>query len=231
MIKIEILYPEVCNLYGEVKNIEYLQMCIKNCEIISTKLNETPAFTKEKIDMIFLGPMTESIQNRVIKSLMPHKEKLKELIDKKTVMLFTGNAYEVLGKYIEENKEKIECLNILNFYTKRDINNRINQLIQGKFEKQTILGYKSIFTEVYSKEKEFISIEKGSGTNLQSKKEGIHINNLYATSLLGPLLILNPDFTKHILKLLKVKPELKFNDDIYKAREVRQKEFDEKVKE
>ncbi|NLC47799.1 MAG: hypothetical protein GX758_00360 [Tenericutes bacterium] len=231
MIKIEILYPEVCNLYGEVKNIEYLQMCIKDCEIISTKLNETPAFTKEKIDMIFLGPMTESIQNRVIKSLMPHKEKLKELIDKKTVMLFTGNAYEVLGKYIEENKEKIECLNILNFYTKRDINNRINQLIQGKFEKQTILGYKSIFTEVYSKEKEFISIEKGSGTNLQSKKEGIHINNLYATSLLGPLLILNPDFTKHILKLLKVKPELKFNDDIYKAREVRQKEFDEKVKE
>lgn len=229
MIKIEILYGEVCNLHGELMNIEYLRQCIKDCEIISTKLNEKPHFVNKKVDMIYLGPMTESIQSKVIEKLTPYKEKLEELIKNGTLMLFTGNAYEVLGKYIEADDKKIKCLDILDFYTKRHLNKRINQLIQGKHNEITILGYKSIFTETYSKEKEFIEVEKGSGTNLESKKEGIHVKNLFATSLLGPILILNPDFTKLILKILKVKNELVFNDEIYKAYEVRLREFNERV--
>lgn|SRR5574344_582790 len=231
MIKIEVLYGEVCNLYGELKNIEYLKKCIKDVTIINTKLNEEPYFIKNKVDMIFMAPMTESIQDKVIEKTMKYKDNFKKEINNGTLMLFTGNAYEIFGKYIDDGKNKIKCLNILNFYTKRHLDNRINQFIQGKYDEITILGYKSIFTETYSNEPEFLEVQKGSGTNLESKKEGIHINNLYATSLLGPILILNPDFTKRILRILGQKEELLYEDLIYKTYEIRLKEFNDRIKE
>ena len=39
-MKIEVLFPEVANLYGDLSNIEYLKKCLNNdVEIIETSLN------------------------------------------------------------------------------------------------------------------------------------------------------------------------------------------------
>ena len=40
MIKIEVLYPEVCNLYGDLFNIKFLEKSIEDVKIINTKLTE-----------------------------------------------------------------------------------------------------------------------------------------------------------------------------------------------
>lgn len=42
----------------------------------------------------------------------------------------------------------------------------------------------------------------GFGLNKQSKDEGFRKNNLMATWLIGPLLPLNPDFTRYLLDLM-----------------------------
>ena len=66
---------------------------------------------KEDINLIYMGTMTERSQEKVIKKLKPYTERIKELIDKGVCFLFTGNALEVLGKYIEnEDGTKIEAL-------------------------------------------------------------------------------------------------------------------------
>ena len=100
-MKIEVLFPEFCNLYGDMSNIEYLHKCIPEAEIIYTSIDEEPAFLTQNVNLIYLGPLTERKQEIVINKLKPYKEKIEELINNKTPFLFTGNAVEVLGKYIE----------------------------------------------------------------------------------------------------------------------------------
>ena len=108
-MKIEVLFSEVCNLYGDVQNMNYLKKCLTDAEFINTSLDDEPRFVNEKIDLIYLGPMTEKTQEKVIEKLLPYKERIEELIKDNTIFLFTGNALEVLGKYIEnEDGSKIE---------------------------------------------------------------------------------------------------------------------------
>ena len=149
-IKIEILFPEFCNLFGDMYNMKYLKMCLPNAEFIETALDETPTFVNEDVNLIYLGPMTENTQEKVIARLLPYKEKIEELIDKNVVFLFTGNALEVLGKYIEnEDGSKIEGLGIFDVYSKRDMMHRHNSYLIGKYEDIEILGFKSQFTMMY----------------------------------------------------------------------------------
>ena len=35
-MKIEILFPEICNLFGDMGNMKYLKKCLPNAEFIST---------------------------------------------------------------------------------------------------------------------------------------------------------------------------------------------------
>lgn len=110
-MKIEILFPEFCNLFGDISNMKYLRKCLPNEEYIETSIDEEPAFVSQDIDFIYLGAMTEKMQEKVIQKLLPYKERIEELIEKGIVFLFTGNAIEVLGKYIEnEDGSKIEGL-------------------------------------------------------------------------------------------------------------------------
>ena len=48
-MKIEILYPEICTLYGDKGNTMYLQKCLPDAEFVTTGLNEKPLFLKENI--------------------------------------------------------------------------------------------------------------------------------------------------------------------------------------
>ena len=227
-MKIEILFPEFCNLFGDMYNMKYLKMCIPDAEFIETALEEEPTFVKEDVNLIYLGPMTENTQEKVIAKLLPYKERIIELIDKNVVFLLTGNAVEVLGKYIEnEDGSKIDGLGIFDVYAKRDMFHRHNSYLIGKYEEIEVIGFKSQFTMMYGDniKTPFIEVEKGIGINKDSKIEGIKKNNFIGTYLIGPLLILNPLFTKKILEMLGVDNEVALKEDTMAAYEARIKEL------
>ena len=77
-MKIEVLFPEVANLYGDLSNIEYLKKCLNDdVEIIETSLNDEPAFVKQNdINLIFMAGMTEKSQEIVIKKLKPYADRM-----------------------------------------------------------------------------------------------------------------------------------------------------------
>ena len=108
-MKIEILYPEFCNLNGDMGNVKYLKKCLPEAEFIETAIEEEPAFcTQNDLSLIYMGTLSERSQEIVIKKLMPYKERIEELINMGQVFLFTGNSVEVLGEYIvNEDKSKI----------------------------------------------------------------------------------------------------------------------------
>ena len=61
------------------KGIKYLKKCLPDAEIIKTEINSEPAFVTQDIDMIYMGPMPENIQEVAIRKLRPYKEKIEEL--------------------------------------------------------------------------------------------------------------------------------------------------------
>lgn len=226
---IEVLYPEFCNLYAETSNTKYLQCCLPDAEFIFTEYNQEPAFLTKKVNLIYLGAMTEHSQEMIIKKLINYKEKLVELIENDTPILATGNALELFGNYIlNEDGSKIEGLGIFDYWAKRDMMNRFNCLMMGKFLDMTILGFKTQFTFAYSDEFKhpFIEVEKGTGMNPDCNIEGVRYHNFYGTYLVGPFLVLNPHFTEYLLKKMGVdNPSLAFSDVIYEAYDRRLKEF------
>lgn len=228
-MKVEILFPESCNLYGDTQNMVYLKQCMPEVEFYETAIDEEPKFVKEDINLIYLGSMKERTQEKVITKLLPYKQRIEELIKNNTVFLFTGNSFEVLGKYIEnEDGSKIEALGIFDIYAKRDMMHRYNGMVLGETENIEIVGFKSIFSFSYGNNENeyFLKLQKGIGINKETKLEGIRRNNFIGTYLTGPFLIINPLFTKYLMKLMGVEnPKLKFEKTIMEAYENRLAEF------
>ena len=53
-MKAEILFPEVCNLYGDLQNIYYLKRCCPALEIIETDLHSKPRFLTEDVALVYM---------------------------------------------------------------------------------------------------------------------------------------------------------------------------------
>ncbi len=228
-MKIEVLYPEICCLFGDKANMRYFEMCLPEAEFIKTPVSEMPRFLTEDVDMVYFGSCSESNQEKILSRLKAHKDRIEALIEKGVVFLMTGNAFEIMGNYIEKpDGKKIEALGIIDFYAKRTIPKRNNSLFLGKFGETEIVGYTSRFSHSYGIKQNdaFLSVAKGYGSFIDSEFEGIRKNNLFGTYLLGPFLIQNPLFTEFLCKQLGVeKPELAFKDEVMKAYDVRLKEF------
>ena len=98
---IEILFQEVCGLYGDSQNPVYLQKTLPDAEFIFTALTDTPYFVDHSPDMIYIGCMSESTQRRVISKLLPFKDRIQNLVEQGVVFLATGNAGEIFTKQID----------------------------------------------------------------------------------------------------------------------------------
>lgn len=232
MKTLELLYPEYCNIFGESYNAEYLSRCNSEIKVISTDNTSVPAFVKDDVDMIYLGCSPERKQERIIELLMPHRERISELIDKGTIVLATGNAIEIFGREIKDGDRVIPALGIFDFTSVRYMEeDRHNSQYVGLFKAKdgteiTMLGHRSQFSFAYGDfDEPFIDIEIGIGMNPDTKREGLYRNNFFATYSLGPYLIMNPLFTKYLLRLLGLDDTLLFEKEIIEAYEYRRDEL------
>lgn len=226
---VETLYPEYANLYGDPGNIRYLKKCLPDAEFVDTPMHGQPAFATREVALVYMGPMTESAQEKAIDRLRPYAGRLREMIAHGTVFLMTGNAMEVLGEAIEnEDGSRIEGLGLLPIVAKRDMMHRYADVFKGRFEEMDIVGFKTQFTMAYPTKEDvaFIQAEKGCGLNRQTRGEGVRLGNFFGTYLLGPLLIMNPPFTRYLLRLMGAEPDtLPFEEEAMEAYRRRLRDF------
>ena len=202
-MKIEVLFPELCNLYGDNGNIQYLAASMPEAELVRTGNLETPRFTKEPVDLIYLGSMSESHQELAIRRLLPHAGVLRQYVESGGVLLATGNALELFGTYIQEGKRQIPALGLFPCHAVRDMEHRHNSMFLGTFGDMKIVGARSQFSFSYGDfPHPFLQVTGGYGIYPEARVEGIHYKNFFATYLLGPFLVLNPRYTQYLLQLL-----------------------------
>ena len=228
-MKIEVLFGEICNFYGDPKNVEYLEKTLPDAEIIRTPLVGTPYFAEHRPDMILMGSMSESTQRRVIEVLRPYTDRIRALIDDGVVFLMTGNAYEVFTKHISYVTEEIktDALGLFDLTVTTDLFHRYNGKVIGSCGGLTVTGFRSQFSRVYgdNSAEPFLTVERGIGLNETSKLEGVRRKNFFGTNLLGPILPLNPAVCEYLLSLCGVTAAAAFREAAMAAYDQRVKEF------
>ena len=229
-MRIEILYPELCCLYGDKGNTKFLKQCLPEAEFIETGLNDKPAFLTEEVDLCCMYSMSEKSQELILSRLFQWKnEVVSACKESKTLFLFLGNAMELLGKYIQrEDGSKVDGLDVFDIFTVRHAPSRFNTLIQASFQEMTLLGYTSRFADTFgiTEDIALCNVEIGSGSDPKTKLEGIRSDRVIASYLLGPLLVANPDFSKWLLNQIGVAdPILPYEEALYLAYETKRKEF------
>lgn len=215
---IEILYPEICNLYGDSGNI--LLMSKMNLKLTKTLFNDEPYFVKNDVKMIYMGPTPEDMLEQIISKLEPYKKRIEELIKNNVYFLCTGNALDIFSKEIVlSNGKKLNGLGLIDVYV--TYKERYNTLVLGEGEKP-IVGYKSQNSYYKSNEEALFHLKREYSNNLL---EGIRKNNFMGTNLLGPILVLNPLFTKELFKELGYNDDILYYDELVKAYQKRVEEY------
>ena len=250
-MKIEVLFPEICNLYGDLANIRYLKECLPEAEVIRTSLQTRPAFLDEPVDLVYMGTTTENGQVLALEQLRFYREEIFARVEEGMNFLITGNAMELFGESIEEDGEEVlRGLGLFPGVARRSSVNRFNSLFLGTFDpdpgkdparasaalhpdgeeprrdaltandlapvepdqeqedgRMCVVGYKSQFGHIYGADGDtgldhlaLFTAGRGPGMNRYACGEGIRINNFFATYVIGPLLILNPPFTKWYIR-------------------------------
>lgn len=215
---IEVLFPELCNLYGDQANMAFLRKCVPDAVFHYTHNHETPRFVSEHVDLIYLGAMAESKQELALTRLRPYREMLWQLIEEGLFVLATSNSIELFGQQIRDGERVIPALGYFSFSAKRDMDHRHNSMFLGSFEGMKIVGNKSQYSFSYGQfDDPFIHVTGGCGMNPDAAVEGIRYKNFFATYLLGPFLILNPPFTKYLLNRMGHNGPLAVEDEAMDA--------------
>ncbi|HEX4442960.1 MAG TPA: hypothetical protein VHZ81_05265 [Galbitalea sp.] len=209
-LTIEVLYPEVANLHGDLANIDYLAQCRPDAKVVRTGLTDTPAFASNSVDLVYLGAMTETGQLKVIERLRPHRERIEALIEAGTSFLFTHNALEVLGSRIHNSDMDYDVAGVGVFELESELRmfGRYNGKVLGVAaevdSEHPIVGYKSQFSMVTAPDSlpGFLTADRGIGRNTGTVVEGIRRGNFLGTSLIGPVLVANPHFARGLLARL-----------------------------
>ena len=228
-MKIEVLFGEVCNLYGDPQNAEYLARTLPDAQFINTALDSTPYFAENRPDMILIGSMSDGIQQLVVEKMLKYKDRLEELIEDNVVILATGNACEIFCNSIENEtlETKYNALSLFPCSVKINWFDRYNGKVLAKLGEMTITGFKSQFSMIYgdNSSEYFVEVERGLGINKQSRLDGFRRNNFIGTHIIGPILPLNPEFCEYLIALAGEKAIAAFKEEAMDAYKQRIAEF------
>ena len=229
-MKIEVLFPEVCNLCGELTNISYLRRCCPEIQVIETDLHTRPRFLDGDVAMVYLGSATERGLQLVVATLRPYLAEIRAKIEAGQFILATGNAPDALCQTVESDKAPaFDGLGILPGTVRYRMMARHNSFYLGKWDDIAVCGFKSLFGFTYGSDAQsWFTTTRGVGRDGQDgTPDGFRYHELYATHLIGPLLVLNPPLARWVLRKLGADDTLAFDAAITAAYEKRVAEFAE----
>lgn len=219
-VKILHLYNNLMNLYGEYANISILCRHLNEqgveCEV--TKTDSCEEVELSDFDLIYVGSGTEAAQARAAADLIKKKDELLSCAAAGTVMLFTGNSFELLGSKITENDGAVlEGIGLNDFETKVSYKKRYTGdcVCSCKFIEQPFVGFINKGSQTFGITEPLFKMQMGEGNREGDSGEGFRRYNVFGTHLIGPILVKNPHFTKYLIKLImKDKPEFSYREKI-----------------
>lgn len=214
------LYHDLMNLYGEYGNIITLKKHLEDqgFEVSLDKKSIYDDIHFKEYDFIYCGSGTELNQKIVMNDLLIRKEEFLKAFNNNSVILFTGNAMEMLGISVDEEPG----LRIVPIKTNTTEYRYTGDVIVSNDEIGELVGFvnKCSLIEENEENKLFDYVFKDENIE-DNNYEGYRLNNLFGTHLIGPLLSKNPNMMKKIVTLLgeRINPDFVYKDVEYKFEE------------
>ena len=194
------LYPDLMNLYGDYGNLAVLKKHLEDqgLEVVIDRKDISESIDFDRYDMVYMGSGTERNQEIALKELMKYKHYLKKAVGNNKVILFTGNAMEVMGKAIDDK----EALGFVDFTVETTEKRYTGDVIVRNEEIGDVVGFINRSTLIHGGEKEkLFDYDFRYETLPDNEYEGYRINNLFGTHIIGPVLVKNPNFMRTFVRL------------------------------
>ena len=205
-VKLLHLYGDMMNLYGEYANLAVLERYLKELghEVISDTLSMYEDKDISGYDLYYLGAGTERKMKRVLPELLRYREVLRSEMDAGKVLLFTGNACDLLGKSITDaDGENYEALGIGAFDSiegKRRITGDCIAKMEGI--KEDLVGFINKCSVSKGVSSPLLHLTMGFGNEQERGAEGFRLKNCIGTHVTGPILVKNPPMLSYLCSLL-----------------------------
>jgi len=199
------LYPDCMSLYGEYANVSVLKRHLEalgvTVNVKKNPLDYSPNFTEA--DFIYMGCGTERTQKAAMMTLKDRGEDLKDALNRGAVVLFTGNAMEILGKYVTNAQgQEWPGMGLAEFTTiETDKRDPEDVIAHSTLWDSPVVGFMNKCSKTTGVSTPlFDSLKLGLGNEMEKGAEGYVDGNLFATHITGPVLVKNPDFIDLLIR-------------------------------
>ncbi len=200
------LFADLCNLYGDYGNVCALKRMLENkgqnVEIEYQSIDDE--IDVSGADFVFIGSATERNQKVALNYLQSYKDNIKTALDNGTVILATGNSFEMFGQSVTDcDGTKHEGLSFFPYETvegkERIVTDSLCTTLQCGGD---IIGFVNKASLTTGATSPLFDVKQGSGNGKDDNKEGVHYGNFYGTHLIGPVLIRNPQLCEYFADML-----------------------------
>lgn len=202
-MKILHLYYDLMNLYGEYGNVVVLAKHLKDQgeEVSIDKKSLGDSIDFSEYAFIYCGSGSEKNQMVALNDLLKRKDNLDLAIKKGSIVLFTGNAMELLGKSINDQK----ALDFVPITTSLSDKRYTGDVIVKNDKIGEVVGFINKCSHIEEDEDIKLFDYQFIDNNLvDNKYEGYKLGNIYGTHIIGPVLVKNPNLMNYFVsKLLK----------------------------
>lgn len=211
-IKILHIYGDIMNLYGEYANVRVFEKYLTDIGQ-SVQLDTLSLYEDKDIsgyDFYYMGSGTERNQKLALSQLVKYKQTLIDECNSNKIILFTGNAFELLGKKITDtNGNEYESLGLGHFET-IESDKRITGdcLAKADYSDLYHVGFINKCSKTFGINSPLFTLSMGCGNDNDNSDEGFRINNTFGTHITGPIIVKNPHFMKMLAQILLSSKEL-----------------------
>lgn len=208
-ITIAHLYYDLLNLYGECGNVRILKKILEeqNVDVVVKFLTVDDKLNFEDYDFVYMGMGIEDNLKIANKHLKKYKKDIQKYIEDGKCFICTGNSYELFGKEIAFESEKIKTLGIFDYKSKILEERKIME-ISAKTDMidKELVGFMNTGSTNDNEKENFLK-----NINNTDENEGIIYKNFIGTYLIGPLLVRNPELLKLIVKKIIKEKDSKYH--------------------
>lgn len=200
------LFADLCNLYGDYGNVCALKRALENkgqnVEIEYQSIDD--AIDISGADFVFIGSATERNQKVALEYLQGYKDNIKTALDNGTVILATGNSFEIFGQSVTDcDGVKHEGLSFFPYETIEGKERIVtDSLCDTSLCGGDIIGFVNKARLTTGATSPLFDVKQGSGNGKDDSQEGVHYGNFYGTHLIGPVLIRNPQLCEYFADIL-----------------------------
>lgn len=206
-VKIVHFYPDLMSLYGSWANVAVVQRTLERMghEVVLERVALGASADIADADFLYVGAGTERAQKAALAALLPYVPALRDAAARGAVLLFAGNAMELLGKSITDSDGKsYEALGLASFTAEQGAARYVEDVYgRSALCTEPIVGFINKCARIHGVETPLITeMAMGFGNDAPRAGEGYCAGSVLASELTGPLLVKNPALLRVVVRKL-----------------------------